>query len=230
MGNLDPLPLYVIYLLWHDITQAYIFRYSFQEERRQLTRQVAIQQSHYLSLTEKIDETIRMRHDQRHHMQLLRSCLWSIQQYEQMKEYLQRNMRIPMNWERTYGSVPKSCNRRYFTILSWSLSEAADQVRCGCTASLLICQSPTLTCLFCLVIYWKMHMMPAKRLLPPLLYIQIKAGWQNEKLYFRIENSYKIWIHKHQDKYLSTKHEGYGVGTESVKALTERYHGQIKLM
>ena len=77
----------MLYTLWHDITQAYIFRYSFQEERRQLTRQVAIQQSHYLSLTEKIDETIRMRHDQRHHMQLLRSCL-EHQQYEQMKEYL----------------------------------------------------------------------------------------------------------------------------------------------
>ena len=62
----------------------------------------------------------------------------------------------------------------------------------------------------------------------PAAYIQIKAGWQNDKLYFRLENSYKNLIHKHQDKYLSTKHEGYGVGTESVKALTERYHGQIK--
>ena len=58
--------------------------------------------------------------------------------------------------------------------------------------------------------------------------IRLKAGWQNGKLFLRIENPYENPIRMRQEKYLSTKHEGYGIGTESVRALTDRYHGQIK--
>ena len=217
--------LCMLYTLWHDITQAYIFRYSFQEERRQLTRQVAIQQSHYLSLTEKIDETIRMRHDQRHHMQLLRSCL-EHQQYEQMKEYLNE-------YEDSYelGERTVLCRNLVIdAILQYyhGLCQK-QQIRFAVDAQLpadLPVSDIDLSILFGNLLENAYD--ACKEIAAPAAYIQIKAGWQNEKLYFRIENSYKNLIHKHQDKYLSTKHEGYGVGTESVKALTERYHGQIK--
>lgn len=41
------------YTLWKDFTLSYQFRLTFAEEKRQLTKQVAIQKAHYLELTEK---------------------------------------------------------------------------------------------------------------------------------------------------------------------------------
>ena len=53
-----------------------------------IARERILDDKHLLEIKDPdSDETIRMRHDQRHHMQLLRSCL-EHQQYEQMKEYL----------------------------------------------------------------------------------------------------------------------------------------------
>ena len=67
--------LMILYTLWNDLVKAYSFRLTFSEEQRQLTRQIAIQKTHYQDLSDRIEETVRIRHDFRHHMQLLNTLV-----------------------------------------------------------------------------------------------------------------------------------------------------------
>ena len=55
--------LMILYTLWNDLVKAYSFRLTFSEEQRQLTRQIAIQKTHYQDLSDRIEETVRIRHD-----------------------------------------------------------------------------------------------------------------------------------------------------------------------
>ena len=87
--------LMILYTLWNDLVKAYSFRLTFSEEQRQLTRQIAIQKTHYQDLSDRIEETVRIRHDFRHHMQLL-NTLVEEGEYEKLKDYL-KDYRIASN-------------------------------------------------------------------------------------------------------------------------------------
>lgn len=217
--------LCMLYTLWHDVSQAYVFQFSFQEERRQLTRQVAIQQAHYRSLTEKIDETVRMRHDERHHMQILRSCLEQ-QQYEQMKEYLSA-------YEDSYelGSQTVLCRNLVIDAILQYYQGLCSQYQISFSVDAPLPAELPISDIDLSILFGNLlenAFDACSEIKDGSSCIRLKAGWQNGKLFLRIENPYENPIRMRQEKYLSTKHEGYGIGTESVRALAERYHGQIK--
>lgn len=57
----------------------------------------------------------------------------------------------------------------------------------------------------------------------------LKTAYTEEGLYLRVENTYANPIRTaHNGRYLSTKHSGAGIGTESVRAVTTRLDGQIR--
>ena len=74
-------------------------RLTFAEEKRQLTKQVAIQKAHYLELTEKIEESAKQRHDQRHHLRTLYSFL-SAGETRKAMDYLETYILTTMGQER----------------------------------------------------------------------------------------------------------------------------------
>lgn len=63
------------YELWQDLSKTYRAKLLLEEETHYLAKQIEIQKAHYQELTERIDESIRLRHDHRHHMQTVTTYL-----------------------------------------------------------------------------------------------------------------------------------------------------------
>lgn len=217
--------LVILYTLWNDLVKAYSFRLTFSEEQRQLTRQIAIQKTHYQDLTDRIEETVRIRHDFRHHMQLLNTYLEQ-GKYEKLKDYL-KDYRVASD---TDSRTVLCRNLTIDAILQYY------NTRCRQTAIdfsvhaelpvELPCSDTDLSILFGNLLENAFEACTSQ--LTGRKYIRVQAGWQHEKLCLRVENSHSNQIRTHKGRYLSTKHSGDGIGTQSVRALTERLNGQIK--
>lgn len=59
-----------------------------------------MQKAHYLELTDKIEDTIRMRHDERHHLQTLYR-IYEAGEYERLGEYISEYVRTSMPEDHT---------------------------------------------------------------------------------------------------------------------------------
>ncbi|MDO4261261.1 MAG: GHKL domain-containing protein [Eubacteriales bacterium] len=217
--------LAILYTFWKDLASAYAFRYIFMEERRQLTRQVAIQQAHYQALTEKIDETIRIRHDERHHMQTLSAYLEN-GQYGQMRDYLAEYLRA----DSQSGRTVLCRNLTVDAILQYYMGLCRDRSISLSVSAPIPARIPVgdtdLSILFGNLLENAFEAALNDASGHP--FIRVQAGWKDGKLYVRVENSHSHPVRTHQGRYLSTKHDGYGIGTESVRALAKRNGGQIK--
>ena len=75
------------YELWQDLSKTYRAKLLLEEETHYLAKQIEIQKAHYQELTERIDESIRLRHDHRHHMQTVTTYLQNNER-EKALEYL----------------------------------------------------------------------------------------------------------------------------------------------
>lgn len=217
--------LMILYTLWNDLVKAYSFRLTFSEEQRQLTRQIAIQKTHYQDLSDRIEETVRIRHDFRHHMQLL-NTLVEEGEYEKLKDYL-KDYRIASNTD----SRTVLCRNLIIDAILQYYNTRCQQnhIDLSVHAELpaeLPYSDTDLSILFGNLLENAFEACTSQ--INGRKYIRLQAGWQREKLCLRVENSHSNQIHTHKGRYLSTKHDGDGIGTQSVHALTERLHGQIK--
>ena len=172
------LVVFIFCALAADILRAYSFHQSFAESYRQLSRQLAIQKAHYQELTSQIEETVRIRHDQRHHLTVI-SALLEEGRLSQAQKYLSE-----------YFSDTD------LTILFGNLVENAYE---ACLSSDSAAPS-----------------------------IHLKTAYEHQKFYLRVENTFSNKIHTVNGKYLSGKHDGTGIGTESVRAVVKRLDGQIR--
>lgn len=217
--------LMILYTLWNDLVKAYSFRLTFSEEQRQLTRQIAIQKTHYQDLSDRIEETVRIRHDFRHHMQLL-NTLVEEGEYEKLKDHL-KDYRIASNTD----SRTVLCRNLIIDAILQYYNTRCQQnhIDLSVHAELpaeLPYSDTDLSILFGNLLENAFEACTSQ--INGRKYIRLQAGWQREKLCLRVENSHSNQIHTHKGRYLSTKHDGDGIGTQSVRALTERLNGQIK--
>lgn len=70
-----------------DLSRPTAAKLLLEEETHYLAKQIEIQKAHYQELTERIDESIRLRHDHRHHMQTVTTYLQNNER-EKALEYL----------------------------------------------------------------------------------------------------------------------------------------------
>lgn len=215
----------ILYTLWNDMTQAYLTNLALEEEKRHLARQLHIQQEHYQKLSEKIDESIRRRHDEHHHLNML-SLFLQNEQYDQMESYLKNYQLSYDNTERTVlchnlvvdailQYYKKTCQQKGISLTIYAQLPAE-----------LPISDTDLTILFgnLLENAYEACLSPSEE----ERFIHIKTGFQNQKLYLRIGNSFEREPVMKQGKFLSQKRNGFGIGTESVKELVKRQNGQIK--
>ena len=215
----------VVYTLWRDIAQSYTFSLALAEEHRQLTRQIAIQQSHYLELTEKIEDSIKWRHDERHHLKMICSFLEN-GELDKMRDYLMDYKLSYDNTERTVlcKNLPLDAILQYYKCL-------CRQAQINFTVNAIVPPnihvSDTDLSILCGNLIENAYEACMVQTVPDP-YIDIKAGYRNGRLLLRIENSYDVPVQIRKGKYLSVKHAGYGIGTASAEALIKKYNGQLK--
>lgn len=217
--------LTILYTLWSDMAQAYSFRVAFSEEKKNLERQLAIQQEHYQELNEKIKEAAKMHHDERHHLITISNLLEN-NKLNELRQYL-------AEYRFSYG-------QQEHTVLCGNLTVDAilQYYRKRCLAS-GICisiqaQLPpkiSISDTDLAILYGNLIENALEACLKQgegNRFIDILTSFQDGKLLLRVENSFGTPPRKKDEKFLSTKHRGYGIGTESVKTIIRRCHGQIK--
>ena len=58
-------------------------------------------------------------------------------------------------------------------------------------------------------------------------YIKLNLKWQYEALYMILTNTFDGRIQQYHGKYLSRKHEGTGIGLQSVQEIVKQLHGTV---
>lgn len=210
-------------LLGKELSEGYLFKLTFAEEKRHLTRQVAIQKEHYLELTNKIEDAIRLRHDERHHLQTLYS-IYESKDYDRLGEYLSDYVLNAMPKERTIlcKNLIVDAMLQYYQSLCQQ-----ENIDFSCDAALppnLPIPDVELSILFGNLLENAYE--AAKHPENHKPFVSIKAMIEDNALFLLLENSFVTPLQKKGERFFSTKHTGYGVGTQSVRSVVESYGGQ----
>lgn len=211
------------WILWQDLAEAYRFQLTFSNEKRQLTQQVAIQKAHYMELTDKIEDTIKIRHDERHHLQTLANLLEQ-KNYESLGQYLSEYVNIALPTKRTV-----LCRNLIVDAMLVYYQSRCEQhkVIFSCDVQLppdLDIPDVELSILFSNLL--ENAFFAASEDGCPEAFISVKADYDKGCMIILIENSYLTEPVKKGDHYLSSRHEGYGIGTQSVTDVVEHYQGR----
>jgi signal transduction histidine kinase len=211
-------------VLWGDMAAAYRFRLTFDGEIRQLTRQVAIQKAHYLELTEKIDEARRIRHDQRHLMRTL-AALADEGDTRKLRDYLR-------DYESESGAQARTVlcdNLIADAILQYyaNLCRQAD-IRFDAAVELppqLPIPDTVLSIVMGNLLENACDACAAQR--APAPYVRVTGRYRQDRFMLRVENSYDNPLRSRGERFLSTKHAGEGMGTQSVRHMARDYGGTV---
>lgn len=186
-----------------------------------------MEQLQFVNLQNKISETRRARHDLRHYSTVIRSYIEQ-DDYPHLKEYLESFLNVlpddtPMSFcENTvinvlishfYG-IAKDNNIDFEADVNIPASIPVEDVDLTVVVGNLI-ENAVYACI-------------SKPDMPKNIIIKGKV--QNNVLLFTIDNTYSNAIRKDKSgSYYSTKHEGVGIGLESVAGIIERYNGVLKI-
>lgn len=196
---------------------------ALEEQARQTEQILQLQRSQYAMLQEHIEETRRARHDLRQHLQMIQSYLENGDR-QALQEYID-----------AYGkSLPPDTVKRYCknyavdTILRYyieQLSAAEIDVELNITLpEKLPVAEPDLCVLFGNLLENALETCNGQG---EDAYVRIAAQMTGEKSITLIVDNTAPAPPKEQDgAFLSTKHEGFGVGTQSIRRIAARYHGQ----
>lgn len=212
------------YTLWKDFTLSYQFRLTFAEEKRQLTKQVAIQKAHYLELTEKIEESAKQRHDQRHHLRTLYSFL-SAGETRKAMDYLETYILTTMGQERAIlcSNLVIDAILQYYKNLC-DRQGIAFETKMELPPDLPVSDTE-LSILFgnLLENAWEACCREKTN-----QYITVRGKYKKGKLYVQLENSCTSPPLIKKGKFISSKNGKYGLGTQSVRNVVSQYDGLVE--
>lgn len=212
-------------IICKDLAFSYKLRFVFQEEKRQLNKQLAMQQVHYQELTEKIEDSIRYRHDERHRLNTLSSLLEKGDLAE-TKKFLREYQNFSIARPQTALSLHLTVDAilQFYKQLS-SQSDIRFSTEIDLPAELPV-SDVDLSILFSNLIENAYEACISQD--PPEPYIYVTSRYRQNTLLLRIENSIFQKPLMHDGKFRSTKHSGYGTGTQSAAAVVRQYNGQLK--
>lgn len=193
----------------------------------ELNHQLNLQTIQYENLQERMEETRRIRHDLRQHMNTL-YLLAKEGRYDELQSYLQNYQNtspleqplvfcenLPLNALLShYAGIFQSEHIPYeyhITIPAKSPVSVAD-------ITVLLGNLLENAMDGCLTLPEA-----AQRL------ITLTIAMPNENaMVITIDNPYRGELHQEQGQFLSTKHNGYGIGTESVRYIVKQYNGTVE--
>lgn len=208
--------------LWLDAMDAYRFRLAIAAQVRQMERQVSMEKEHYRQLSEQIELARQSSHDLRHHMRVLRAMA-ERGQNRQLLEYLNEYEDHTDRQE----VVTYSKNPTADAILShYAAAAKARGVRCDLLFSLPPEQTVSdveLSILLGNLLENALESLSREPEGRRSLYLRGDA--ENGCLRLVVENSFTGSIQARGGAFLSTKHEGLGVGVRAVRTIAEKHGG-----
>lgn len=207
------------------LADTYSLQLTLAEEKRQLARQVAMQKLHYQELTEKIEDSIRHRHDERHHLKMI--CMFlENNELDKLRDYLMDYRLSSSAQERTVLCLNMTADamlqfyrhqcQEHHIEFSLDADIPADIHISDMAISIILGNLLENAYEACLQVQESGR------------YIHISARYRSGQLLLRIENSAPKEPRLKNGRFLSSKHSGFGIGSQSVKAAAESYNGQLK--
>lgn len=186
---------------------------------------LSIENMQYRSLTARIEEARAARHDLRHHLSVLQTLLQR-QDYEQLSRYLQEYLSASAT------DAPLSyCPQMALNAVTAYYAQIASQADTKFTAELnvpaeLPLRDADLTVLFGNLLE---NACAASLTLPQEeREIVFRVEADGRKLRFTLDNRFSGELRTQENRLLSTKHEGFGLGVESARNIAQRCGGDLQ--
>lgn len=212
----------LIYYIIAKTIQEFAKNYELEFQNKQLI----IQNLQYENLKNKIEQDKRDRHDFKQHMNVLHT-LYKNKDYEQLDCYLQKFLKT-----NNFDTAISYCEHLTLNALLVYYGQLAMnnhiefQVHISVPKDIAI-ENTDLTILFGNLLenaYEASLLVPIEE-----RNIKINVSIVNKNTFvLTLDNSFVGTIQMKQEKYLSSKHKGYGIGIESVKNMVKRYNGTAK--
>ncbi len=214
------------FLIYHTV----IMLINEQEQNYNLVRQnhnMEIRNLQHDNLNKQIAATRQARHDIRHHIAVIDAYL-ADGEYEKLREYLQSYKKTLSDEGPTFY-----CNHYEVNILLSYFAQQAKESSIEFSVSAQLPESLSIPDNILSVLLGN--------LLENALYacmsvtdrgpwISVKAKTMPDAVFFQIENTCNMHrLKPGSDGYLSTKHEGDGIGLSSVKNIVEQYDGILEI-
>ena len=217
--------LLVVFLgasLWLDAMDAYRFRVTYQEGYRQMERRLELQKEHYSQLTEQIQRSREASHDLRHHMRAIRSLADQGKRRE-LIAYLDAYEPHAADRE-----VQIWCgNPTADAVLGYYAAEAKKLGAVYDVQMALPAQLPFPEDLLCIVLgnLLENAVDAMARQTDGQRSLYLRGDLEQDRLRLVVDNSFDGVLRMREDRFLSTKHRGVGLGISSVESIVSRYGG-----
>ena len=207
---------------WLDALAAYRFRFTYQENYRQMVRRLNMQKTHYAQLAAQIHHSRETAHDFRHHMRTIRT-LAEQGNTKEILTYL--NAYAP---HAALGEVKVWCeNPAVDAVLGYYAAEAKKLGAQYDVHMALPSQIDFPEDLLCIllsnILENAVEAMAGQTEGPKKLYL--RGTGSNRQLRLAADNTFSGKIRMREGLFLSTKHEGLGLGISSVRSIVSRYGG-----
>lgn len=207
---------------WIDAADAYRFRLSYEEQYRQMSRQIRMQKEHYQQLSAQIEQARQNSHDLRHHLRTLRA-LAEAHSYDELVAYLDSyEPHLAARTICTFSDNPAADAILCYYAAAAKRQNAAYDVRLALPREISF-PDDELCILLGNLLENAVDAVGAQTEGPRTIYL--RGSITGGKLGLAVNNSFNGNLRRHGEVFLSTKHEGAGIGLRSVQAIVEKYHG-----
>lgn len=189
-----------------------------------MERAVRMQKAHYADLNEKIDAAIRYRHDERHHLQALYN-MWENKEYDRIGDYLKNHLLVPPPVKRSVlcPNLLVDATLQFYASLC---KEGNVDFICGVDLPVdMPLSDAELSILWGNLLENAWEAASNSKTLNPS--VRVQASYDSDTIVIRVENAFAVTPVRRKGHFLSTKHPGRGVGTESVKSVVGSHGGHV---
>lgn len=208
--------------LWSDLADAYRFRLSFAEEKRQMRHLLDLQQKHYRSLSQQIEQTRIARHDLRQHIHALRG-LSEGGEFARVRDYLYALEPGEAEYPRLsyaknpvvdailqhYGSLARREDVSFDVAVELPETIGLPDEELGIILGNLLENAVD----------------AAVKQETGGRFVRVRGRVENSRLLLVIENGFVGKLRRRNGRLLSSKRDDVGIGVESVRAVIARRRG-----
>lgn len=214
-------------LLIYHVTIHYLDEMNKNAELSEKNHQLIMQRMHDENLRERINEARRAKHDLRHHITIMDAYLQN-GEYDKLREYLTSYKKsLPDD------SAIVFCQHYPINALLLFFAQQAKNNHIDYDVSVDIPNNIAISDHVLSVVLGNLlenAVEAASAVIDRIPKITLRGKAENGALFFRIENTYSGELKRTEDGgYLSTKHEGYGIGLTSVQHAVAQHDGMMDI-
>ncbi len=218
------LMLCLAFIQWNSVADAIVFKLTFDEEQRQMCKQIDIHKNHYRELSSNIENIRQAYHDMRHHLRVMQNYIKS-KNYTALSDYInsfEENMYIS-------PTVSYCKNLTIDALLNYyaglcKLNSICFDVKFDVPETILFPDTDITILLGNLL---ENALEACQRQQDSNKFINVRGKCSKDNLLISITNSYDGRVKRINEDFVSRKRHGGGMGIKSVNSIVDKYSGII---